>query len=71
MDLHYSPMVAEVLAGAGFEWLVIDQEHTAIDIACAKQQILAAQSRGVEVLVRVPALEESVINEPWIAGRRA
>jgi 2-dehydro-3-deoxyglucarate aldolase len=63
-----SAMVAEVLAGAGFEWLVIDQEHTAIEIACAKMQIMAIQSRGVEVLVRVPALEESAIKRALDCG---
>ncbi len=63
-----SPMVAEVLAGAGFEWLVIDQEHTAIEIACAKMQMLAIQSRGVEVLVRVPALDEGSIKRALDCG---
>jgi len=61
-------MVAEVLAGAGFEWLVIDQEHTAIDIACAKMQMIAIQARGVEALVRVPALEESWIKRALDCG---
>lgn len=63
-----SPMVAEVLAGAGFEWLVIDQEHTVIDSACAKLQMLAIQSRGVEVLVRVPGLDESAIKRALDCG---
>lgn len=63
-----SAMVAEVLAGAGFDWLVIDQEHTAIEIACAKMQTLATQARGVEVLVRVPALEESAIKRALDCG---
>jgi 2-dehydro-3-deoxyglucarate aldolase len=63
-----SPMVAEVLAGVGFEWIVIDQEHTAIDIACAKMQMIAIQSRGVEVLVRVPALDEAAIKRALDCG---
>ena len=63
-----SPMVAEVLAGAGFEWIVIDEEHTAIEIACAKQQMLAIQSRGVEVLVRVPSLDEAAIKRALDCG---
>lgn len=61
-------MVAEVLAGAGFEWLVIDQEHTAIDVACAKMQMIAIQARGVEVLVRVPALDEGSIKRALDSG---
>lgn len=63
-----SVMVAEVLAGAGFEWLVIDQEHTAIDVGCAKMQTIAAQARGVEVLVRVPALDETSIKRALDCG---
>lgn len=61
-------MVAEVLAGAGFEWLVIDQEHTAIDVACAKMQMIAIQSLGAEVLVRVPALDEGAIKRALDSG---
>jgi 2-dehydro-3-deoxyglucarate aldolase len=61
-------MVAEVLAGAGFEWLVIDQEHTAIDVACAKMQMIAIQARGVEVLVRVPSLDEGAIKRALDMG---
>lgn len=49
-----SPLGAEQLAQVGFDWLVIDQEHGAID-ATLLQSLLQAISLGDSVpLVRVP-----------------
>lgn len=48
-----SPVSAEIVARAGFDFVVIDLEHSAGDPAAARTQIAAAE-RHAEVIVRVP-----------------
>lgn len=46
---------AEIVAAAGFDWLVIDGEHGPFDLAVIKSQLLAIASHpGVEPVVRIP-----------------
>ena len=49
--------VTEIIAGAGFDWLFVDMEHGALDMADV-QNILRAAKPDVPCLVRVPANEE-------------
>ena len=56
-----SPISVEVMALAGFEWLVIDIEHTAIDMAMAQTLITTIQANDMKALVRVSKNEEVVI----------
>lgn len=51
----------EVMALAGFEWLVIDIEHTSIDLESTQALITAIQAQGIQALVRVSKNEEVVI----------
>ena len=44
----------EILADAGFDFLVIDQEHAPLTFEFAYQATVAAQGSGMSVLVRVP-----------------
>ncbi len=54
-----APELAEIAAGAGFDWLFLDMEHGLLDVAGAQRMAQAAGS--CPCLVRVPA------NEPvWI-----
>lgn len=62
------PNVAEILANAGFEWLVIDIEHNPIDPAMIQTLILTIQSKGVKAFVRVSKNEEVVIKQVLDAG---
>jgi len=55
------PMVVDVMALAGFEWLVVDLEHTAIDINTTQNLISTIQANGIKALVRVSKNEEVVI----------
>ncbi len=55
------PMSVEVMSLAGFEWLVIDIEHTSIDLQTAENLIRAIQSKDIKALVRVSKNEEVVI----------
>jgi 2-dehydro-3-deoxyglucarate aldolase len=48
-----NPIVAEIMAAAGFDWLCIDLEHSITDYAEAQQMIVAIQSKGVKAYVRV------------------
>lgn len=62
------PNVAEILANAGFDWLVIDIEHNPIDPAMIQTLILTIQSKGVKAFVRVSKNEEVVIKQVLDAG---
>lgn len=46
--------LAQVLAAAGFDWLFIDMEHGAIDIASAHHLIAATAGTACAPLVRIP-----------------
>jgi 2-dehydro-3-deoxyglucarate aldolase len=56
-----NPMSVEVMALAGFEWLVIDIEHTSIDLSTAENLIRTIQSKKIKALVRVSKNEEVII----------
>lgn len=60
--------VVEILATAGFEWLVIDLEHTSITLDQAKQLIHAIQAESMKALVRVSKNEEVIIKRVLDCG---
>lgn len=60
--------VVEILATAGFEWLVIDLEHAAVDFQAMQNIIGHIQGNGMEALVRVSKNEEVVIKRAMDAG---
>lgn len=73
--------VVEVMKHAGFEWLVIDLEHTAIDLDKTRELITTIQACGMEALVRVSKNEEVIIKRvldigadgiivPTVCGRK-
>ena len=47
------PSVAEIMAKAGFDWLVVDMEHSPINISEAEEMIRVIQLCGIPALVRV------------------
>ena len=47
-----SPLAAEVLAAAGFQWITIDAEHTAFDLGLIAHTMRAIEARGAIPLVR-------------------
>jgi 2-keto-3-deoxy-L-rhamnonate aldolase RhmA len=53
--------VADLLALAGFDFVVVDMEHAPIGIGDAHRLIGAALGAGLPPLVRVPELDESVV----------
>jgi 2-dehydro-3-deoxyglucarate aldolase len=54
---------AEIMARAGFEWLVLDMEHAPIDLADAARLVRVIDLAGVPALCRLPS------NDPVIAKR--
>lgn len=60
--------VAEIMCTAGFDWLTIDIEHSAIGIESIKKLIAAIQSKGLKAFVRVYANEEVIIKRVLDAG---
>ena len=51
----------EIMALAGFEWLVVDIEHTSIDLKSAQILINTIQAQNIKALIRVSKNEEVVI----------
>lgn len=55
------PSIIEIMGSAGFEWLVIDLEHSSIDLPTAQVLITTIQANKMSALVRVSKNEEVVI----------
>lgn len=55
------PSVIDIMANAGFEWLVIDLEHTSIDLTATHNLITSIQANKMKALVRVSKNEEVII----------
>lgn len=60
--------VVEIMASAGFEWLTIDLEHSAINIETCRNLIGHIQGNGMKALVRVSKNEEVIIKQVMDAG---
>jgi 2-keto-3-deoxy-L-rhamnonate aldolase RhmA len=60
--------IIEIMATAGFDWLVIDMEHSAITLDKAQGLITAIQSKNMAALVRVGSNDELIIKQIMDAG---
>ena len=60
--------VAEIMAKSGFDWLVVDMEHSAIDISIAQDLIRIIDLCGVTPLVRVGENDATIIKRVMDAG---
>jgi 4-hydroxy-2-oxoheptanedioate aldolase len=63
-----SPLAAEVLAGEGFPWVVVDMEHFPIDLSAAADCFRAIHLAGAVPLGRVPACDGVWIKRVLDAG---
>lgn len=52
-----STVATEIAAAAGFDWLLLDMEHTGLTLAAIGQHVLAAASGTAELVVRIPSLD--------------
>ena len=50
-----SPNVAELMAHAGYDWLVIETEHNALDSAEIEHMLMAISGTAVVPIVRIPS----------------
>ena len=61
-------LAAEVMAGAGFDWVCLDTQHGLIDRAAMVAMLNALDAHGVPSLVRVPANDGAAIMAALDAG---
>lgn len=62
------PAIAEIMAKAGFDWLVVDLEHSVITIREAEELIRVIELSGVTPLVRLSANDPVQIKRVMDAG---
>lgn len=55
------PSIVEIMATAGFDWLAVDMEHSAIELETAQNLIAAIQANKMEALVRVGKNDDLLI----------
>jgi len=60
--------IAEIMAKAGFDWLVVDMEHSAITLDQAQQLMQVIELSGVTALVRVGENNPVLIKRVMDAG---
>jgi len=57
------PSITEIMGMAGYDYIWIDTEHSAIDYQTLHTHIIAAKASGIASIVRIPW------NEPYLAKR--
>lgn len=62
------PAIAEIMARAGFDWLVVDLEHSTTSIAAAGELLRTIALCGVPPLVRLTANDANQIKRVMDAG---
>ncbi len=62
------PAIVEIMAKAGFDWLVVDMEHSAITISEAEELIRVIELCGVVPLVRISSNDSVQIKRVMDAG---
>jgi len=62
------PSIAEIMAGAGFDWLVIDAEHSVIGLAEIQPLIQAMQLHDCPAIVRLTSNDANQIKRVMDAG---
>ncbi len=58
-----SPLVAEIAAGSGLDWLLIDMEHAPNGLESVLAQLQAAAAYPITPLVRVPSNDAVIIKQ--------
>lgn len=61
IDFIGAPMVIEIMARAGLDFVIIDMEHCPMDMDRLAHLIRAADAAGIAPLVRVPDVEPGLI----------
>jgi 4-hydroxy-2-oxoheptanedioate aldolase len=67
-----SPTATEIAAGAGFDWLLIDMEHSSNELPDIVHHLRAAASGGsAEPVVRVPSVDPVLVKRLLDCGARS
>ena len=62
----------EIAAGAGFEWVLLDMEHSTLSIETIERHLLAARHGGdAEFIVRIPGVDPIMVKRLLDAGVRS
>lgn len=56
-------IVAEILAGSGFDWIVIDAEHAPFDLKSIQLQLQAIAQYNIPVIIRPPVGDQILIKQ--------
>tara|TARA_R110002124_G_scaffold246424_6_gene411538 strand:+ start:137 stop:919 length:783 start_codon:yes stop_codon:yes gene_type:complete len=65
------PYVAEISASAGFDWLLLDQEHAPNDLRSVVAQLQVIAGRNSHAIVRPPIGETWIIKQLLDAGAQS
>ena len=65
-----SPYAAEICAGAGFDWLLLDGEHAPNDLPLLLAQLQAVSAYPVEPVVRLPVGDPVLVKQALDIGAR-
>src|SRR5438876_6119935 len=60
--------VAQFLAGLGFDYFILDLEHSAFYVGPVRETIRAARAAGIAPIVRVPEVQYHVVTRVLDAG---
>lgn len=63
-----SPLLAEICAGSGVDWLLIDMEHGPNTLITVQQQLQVIAAYPVTTVVRVPVNDPVIIKQVLDAG---
>jgi 4-hydroxy-2-oxoheptanedioate aldolase len=66
-----SNVVAEILAGAGFDWILVDMEHAPNEVGGVLSQLQAMATGTAEPVVRVPWNDTVMIKRVLDVGARS
>lgn len=58
-----SPMITELAAAAGVDFVIVDMEHSALDLDRCAHVIRAADAAGITPFVRVPEVDAALIKK--------
>ena len=62
------PSIAEIMASAGFDWLVIDAEHSVIELSQIQTMVAVMEAKNCPVIVRLTSNDANQIKRVMDAG---
>jgi 2-keto-3-deoxy-L-rhamnonate aldolase RhmA len=66
-----SPLVTELMAGAGFDWILVDSEHAPNDLSQIVTQLQTIAAYPTEAVVRIPTADATLIKRHLDSGARS